>query len=92
MVLKKIAFSNTAPTIKDAVWAKPVEDGFTLSMLINSEWKPLKIAGEESGNYEAAGAANAVKKALVGSSKDSAKSLTLYGLKKYIDEQIASID
>jgi hypothetical protein len=43
-------------------------------------------------NYEQAGAADSVKKALVGGSSDSSKSMTLNGLKKYIDEQIASIE
>lgn len=91
MKFLKVVVSNESPNIKDVLWLKPVDKGFTLFYPENG-WKPLKMENVSEGNYEQAGAADSVKKALVGKSSDSSKSMTLNGLKRYIDEQIASIE
>ena len=44
MKIYKVAFSSSAPSVKDALWARPVEGGFALYMLQGGTWKPLQVA------------------------------------------------
>ncbi len=39
----KIVFSSGIPSMRDAIWAKPEGNGFTLSLLDGGVWKPLKL-------------------------------------------------
>jgi len=43
----------------------------------------------DSGDYDAAGSANAVKTALIGSASDASSANTIYGAKKYAEEKAA---
>ena len=46
MKLLKVALSNDAPSVRDALWLKPVSGGFTLYALFNSKWNPLKMVDD----------------------------------------------
>ena len=48
MIVNKIITSKEAPSVKDAVWKKPVEGGFALYGLDSGQWKPLKLM-DDSG-------------------------------------------
>ena len=61
MKFLKVVASNESPNIKDVLWLKPVDNGFTLFYPENG-WKPLKMENVSESNYEQAGAADSVKK------------------------------
>jgi hypothetical protein len=46
MIFNKIVTSNEAPSVKDAIWKKPVEGGFTLYGLDGGLWKALKLVDD----------------------------------------------
>ena len=52
MIIKKVVFSDTAPNIPNAIWAKPVEGGFTLYNLQGMKWVPLKAEGKSGVNLK----------------------------------------
>lgn len=64
------------------------------NILVDS--KEVKVHGlgtaayTASGAYDAAGSANAVKTAIIGTSEDTSTANTIQGVKKYIDEAIAA--
>ena len=99
MLLNKIVISNEAPSIGGVLWAKPVEDGFTLYALINGGWKPFKLADSNSPastkntteKLDKANLVKAVKKAIVGRSSDTKDDITLYGLKAYINDALNNL-
>ena len=101
----KVVCSNTAPNVRDALWLKPTDGGFTLYAL-NGGWKPVKMEegdDEPKAEYEVAGAAEAVKTAVIGSVKDKKTANTINGakayakdaadaVKSYVDEKLAKLD
>ena len=42
MKSSKIIIANEAPSVRDAIWAKPVDGGYALYLLENGTWKPIK--------------------------------------------------
>ena len=95
MTIGKEVISRTAPGMKNCLWAKPSDGGFVLYMNSGGGWSQLKVEQEDVEapelSFDALGAAEEVKKALIGSKKDSKKSLTLYGLKAYIDDALSNL-
>ena len=94
MKVLKVVLSNDAPNMKDALWLKPEKDGYAL-YVPDGSWKKLKLSADNAESkvaYEEAGAAEAAKKKLIGSSKDKSTTMSLYGLKAYVDEQIVSLE
>jgi len=94
MKVLKVVLSNNAPNMKDALWLKPEKDGYAM-YVSDGSWKKVKLSAdnaESEAAYEEAGAAEAAKKKLIGSSEDKPTTMTLYGLKNYVDEQIASLE
>ena len=96
MKLYKLAFSKEAPSIKDAVWAAPVEGGFALYLCDSGTWKPLKVM-DDKGTVSTADdivhdAVTSAVNTIKGKSNDDKTKLTLYGLKAYIDDAIANIE
>ena len=37
----RVVFSSVEPNVREAIWAKPVEGGFTLYLLEGGVWKPV---------------------------------------------------
>lgn len=95
MKILKVALSNEAPNMKDVLWLKPVSGGFALYALDGS-WKPLKLVDDNNtakiSDDTVAEATSAVKSELLGTSADAATEMTLYGVKAYVDAQIAGLD
>lgn len=91
MKVLKPVYSIEAPNVKDALWLKPKGNGFSLHVF-DGGWKPLNMANIDTTDCEKAGAAKAVKKEIIGTSKDKPTAMTLNGLKAYIDEQIDAIE
>ena len=46
MKISKVVISNEAPPVRDAIWAKSVEGGFTLYMRGSNGWQPLKVVDD----------------------------------------------
>ena len=44
----KVIISTDAPSVRDAIWAKPVSGGFTLYLMNNGAWQPAKVV-DDSG-------------------------------------------
>lgn len=79
MVKVDLYISNEAPNVKNScAWLKPVNGGYVLYVLDNG-WKPLNLVEDKLS-------------AVVGTASDSSEDMTLYGLKAYIDKQIAAIE
>ena len=85
--------SKEAPTIKDALWIKPVDGGIAIYALVGNKWQPVKTVNEpiEEGAYEQAGAAEAVKTSLIGSVKDKKTANTINGAKAYADTKVNTV-
>lgn len=96
--------SKEAPNVRGAAaWLKPVSGGFAMYALFNGKWQPLKLVDDngtvkpgddttiDTSAFEEAGAADAVKAEVVGTSSDASTDMTLYGLKAYVDEQIEAL-
>lgn len=78
MIECKLIYSNNAPTIKNAVWAQPVEGGFILKKLKAGKWEPMKVVNElKNDNSEV------IKNELVGSVQDKKSANTINGAKAY---------
>lgn len=88
MQLYKLAVSKEAPNIKDVVWAKPEGDSFSLYLLNNGKWCPLKciLSTEDTEIVED------MKKKLIGTPRDKKTAMTLYGLKAYINYALANLE
>jgi hypothetical protein len=78
--------SSVAPNVRDGAWLKPVEGGYILQIL-DGGWKEVNLVNTKK---EAPIVTN--DKKLLGTPKDTSKSMTLYGLKAYIDEQLAGLE
>lgn len=85
MRILKPVFSTDAPNIKDALWIQPTKDGLEVKALDNGQWKSATIKVESKVDL------SALKKEILGNKNDKSSALTLYGLKKYIDEQIEAL-
>lgn len=48
MKFYRIALSTGAPAVKDAMWLKPVEGGFTLYVMEGGSWLPLKLVDDNA--------------------------------------------
>lgn len=82
MVECKLIFSNTEPNVRNCVWAKPVEGGFTLYMLQAGTMTPLKVV-DDNGTEDAE---DDVVQNLVGSVQDKKSANTINGAKAYARE------
>ena len=85
MRILKPVFSTDAPNVKDALWIQPTNDGLKVKALDNGKWKSAVIKVEDKVDL------SALKKEILGNKNDKSSALTLYGLKKYIDEQIEAL-
>ena len=47
MKFLNVVLSNEAPNVRDAMWLKPVENGFTLYALYNGVWNPVKLVDDQ---------------------------------------------
>lgn len=86
MKILKPVFSTDAPNIKDALWIQPTKDGIEVKVLDNGKWKSATIKVENNVDT------SLLKKEVLGTKSDKSSVLTLYGLKAYINEQIASLE
>ena len=89
MKLLKVALSKEAPNMRDVLWLKPVTGGVALYALFDGKWNPVKLMNDNGtvAEYDEYGAAAAV----LGTDTDSSTDMTLYGLKAYIDSEIAGL-
>lgn len=96
MKLLKVALSNDVPSVRDVLWLRPVSGGFALYALFNGKWNPVKVMDDNGtvqpgddtvAKYDEYGAAAAV----LGTDSDTSEDMTLYGLKAYIDAEIAAL-
>ena len=89
MKILKPVFSTDAPNIKDALWIQPTKDGLEVKALDNGKWKSaaIKIENKVENKVDL----SALKKEILGTKNDKPSAMTLYGLKKYIDEQIEAL-
>ena len=85
MKILKPVLSADAPNIKDALWIQPTQDGLEVKALDNGQWKSATIKVENKVDL------SALKKEVLGNKNDKSSALSLYGLKKYIDEQIEAL-
>ena len=85
MRILKPVFSTDAPNVKDALWIQPTNEGLEVKALDNGKWKSAVIKVENIVDM------SALKKEVLGTKNDKSSDLTLYGLKKYIDEQIEAL-
>lgn len=85
MRILKPVFSADAPNIKDALWIQPTNEGLEVKALDNGKWKSAVIKVENKVDLAT------LRKEILGNKSDKSSALTLYGLKKYIDEQIAAL-
>ena len=85
MKILKPVLSTDAPNIKDALWIQPTQDGLEVKALDNGQWKSATIKVENKVDL------SALKKEVLGNKNDKSSALSLYGLKKYIDEQIEAL-
>ena len=90
MKILKPVLSTDAPNIKDALWIQPTKDGLEVKAFDNGQWKAATIKVENKVENKVD--LTALKKEILGNKNDKSSALTLYGLKKYIDEQIASLE
>lgn len=81
----KPVLSIDAPNIKDALWIQPVNGGLEIKVLEGGQWKSATIEKHDSFDLKA------LSDGIVGKKGDKASAMTLYGLKKYIDEQIEAL-
>ena len=86
MKILKPVFSVDAPNIKDALWIQPTKEGLEIKALDNGKWKSAIIKVENKVDL------GILKKDILGNKNDKSSTLSLYGLKKYIDEQIEALD
>ncbi len=89
MKILKPVFSADAPNIKDALWIQPTKDGLEVKALDNGKWKSavIKIENRVENKIDL----SALKKEILGTKNDKSSAITLYGLKKYVDEQIEAL-
>ena len=81
MKLLRVALSYQEPNVKDALWLRPVGDGFALYVL-DGGWKAVKIVDDNS----TASLVDDTIQDLVGKNTDSASKDTIKGAKKYADK------
>jgi hypothetical protein len=85
MKILKPVLSVDAPNIKDALWIQPTKEGLEIKALDNGKWKSVAVGAENSVDL------SALKKEILGTKSDKSSAQTLYGLRKYIDEQIEAL-
>ena len=85
MKILKPVLSVDAPNIKDALWIQPTKEGLEIKALDNGKWKSVAVGAENSVDL------SALKKGILGTKSDKSSAQTLYGLRKYIDEQIEAL-
>lgn len=85
MKILKPVLSADAPNIKDALWIQPTKEGLEIKALDNGTWKSVAVKAENTVDL------SALKKEILGTKNDKSSAQTLYGLKKYIDEQIEAL-
>ena len=90
MVVYKLVLSNSAPALRNAVWAKPVSGGFALYLLESGTWKSLKLV-DGDGNAVDTDSVVTDFSDVIGENTDDKNTMTLYGLKAYIDDAIANL-
>ena len=99
MKILKTVISKDAPSMRDVLWLKPVDGGFTAYTLCGCAWVPFKVE-EDKGD---ANDSNDILQSLIGSVKDKKSANTINGaktyadaavknLKAYIDERLAAIE
>jgi hypothetical protein len=104
--MKKLqpVLSKEAPSLRDALWVKPVDEGINIYALVGNKWQPL-VTGTpvDADSYEQAGAAATVKTELIGSVRDKKSANTINGakayakdtaeaVKTYVDEKLAGLE
>lgn len=50
MIYYKIVYSKEAPNVRNVVWMKPVDGGFTM-YIYDGAWKPLKLVNDAETKY-----------------------------------------
>lgn len=91
MKIYNIAFSNVAPGVKDCIWGKPVEGGFTLLWKTQGKWLPVKMVEDNDVALTPEDIKAGVLSDIVGTQEDkfnAANPFTLWALKDYIDSVI----
>lgn len=86
MQILKPVFSENPPSVRDALWIKPVQDGFEAYILNGGKWVPQKI-----GNEVPALNTEGLKAEIVGSVKDKKSANTINGAKKYAEDVMEAV-
>ena len=92
--MKKLqaVLSKEAPTMKDALWIKPVDGGVSIKVLVGNKWCSLKVEDDPVEEaFEKEGAAAAMKTEIIGSVKDKKSANTINGAKAYADNKANTI-
>lgn len=79
--------STVAPTIKNALWIKPVDGGFCPYILFGGKWEALKMADTN----ETPDTADDKVQDLIGSVQDKKTANTINGAKAYAKSQAKSV-
>lgn len=82
MKFYNVVCSTEAPNVRDCLWLKPVEGGFTLYWL-EGYWKPLKMV--DDGNTSSV--IDDTVQDLIGSVQDEKTANTINGAKAYAKDQ-----
>ena len=92
----KVMEDNDTASIADDVEVKLKDKADKVSNATNGNFAALNSkgnltdSGKKATDFEIAGAANAAKNAVIGTAEDDKDTMTLYGLKAYIDDALAS--
>lgn len=91
----KVVISKEAPSIKDALWAQPVEGGFALYILYCGKWTPMVLMDDNDTaalvDDAVADSTKKLKSTLIGKNNDTKSSNTINGAKKYADDAVANL-
>ena len=81
IVLKSV-LSKDAPTVKNALWIKPVDGGFAIYIRFNGAWQPLKTV-DDGGTPSVADDEIITKDNIIGTSEDTPEDDTINGAKAF---------
>lgn len=79
MLRLNVIISGEAPSVRNSLWLKPVDGGFTIYALFNRKWQPLKIV-DDGGTSKVN---DDVVQDLIGSVQDESSANTINGAKAY---------